>query len=166
MKKPILPTEIVLRFHPSKFLWGWWGLFSMAVLSSVWLCLPVAWAIAVSALYGLACVWQWTQLIATRWRFSVQTLQVDVFGEMSVSDACGQRWQVLVLPDSVVHHGLMVLHIAYLPSQPSVAEPHCQLPADKLWRLLRPRRLLILFDQADPAAQKAMRVWLNWGLRE
>jgi hypothetical protein len=170
MKKPILPTEIVLRFHPSKFLWGWWWLFSMAVLSSVWLCLPVAWAIAVSAIYALACVWQWTQLIATRWRFSVQTLQVDVFGQMSVSDACGHRWLIQVLSDSVVHHGLMVLHIAYLPSSPSATEtetqPQSQVSADKLWRLLRPRRLLILFDQADPAAQKAMRVWLNWGLRE
>ncbi|MFD0912876.1 hypothetical protein [Methylophilus luteus] len=119
-----------------------------------------------TTLYGLACGWQWTQLVATRWRFSVQTLQVDVFGQMSVSYASGQRWQILVLPDSVVHHGLMVLHIVYLPSPPSVAEPHCQVLADKLWRLLRPRRLLILFDQAEPAAQKAMRVWLNWGLRE
>lgn len=138
----------------------------MAVLSTVWLCLPVAWAIAVSALYGLACVWQWMQLVATRWRFSVQTLQVDVFGQMSVSDASGQRWHILVLPDSVVHHGLMVLHIAYLPSPPVNAEAQSQVSADKLWWLLRPRRLLILFDQAEPVSQKAMRVWLNWGQRE
>ncbi|MGQ2965536.1 hypothetical protein [Methylophilus sp.] len=166
MKKPILPTEIVLRFHPSKFLWGWWWLFSMAVLSSVWLCLPVVWAIAASFIYVVASVWQWTQLVATRWRFSPQTLRVDVFGEMSVTDTSGQRWLIKVLPDSVVHHGLIVLHIDYLPSQPLVAEAQMQEAADQRWRGLRPRRLLILFDQADAVAQKSMRVWLKWGLRE
>jgi hypothetical protein len=166
MKKPILPTEIVLRFHPSKFLWGWWLLFSMAVLFSVWLCLPVAWAIAGSAIYGLGCGWEWTQLVATRWRYSVQTLQVNVYGEMSVTDTSGQRWLVRVLPDSVVQHGLMVLHIDYLSSPPAAAEAQGPVPADKLWPWLRPRRLLILFDQADAVSQKAMRVWLNWGLRE
>lgn len=166
MKKPILPTEIVLRFHPSKFLWGWWLVFSMAVLLSLWVALPLLWAITATAIYLIACVWQWTQLVATRWKLSPQLLCVDVFGAMTVTNTLGQRWLVKVLPDSIVHHGLMVLHINYLELQPEVSEKEIDLSGHKIWQWLKPTRLLILFDHADTASQKALRVWLTWGLRE
>jgi hypothetical protein len=166
MKKPILPTEIVLRFHPSKFLWGWWLVFSMAVLLSLWVSLPVIWTIAGTVIYVVTCAWQWTQLVATRWKFSPQILHVDVFGEMTVTNISGQRWHIKVLPDSVVHHSLMVLHIDYLELQTEALDEEMTLSGDRLWRWMRPTRLLILFDQADTASQKALRVWLSWGLRE
>lgn len=163
MKKTILPTEIALRFHPSKFLWGWWLLFTMAVVTSLWLTLPPGWALGGIFLYGLACLWQWTQLVATTWYFSVQSLHVDVYGHMTITNTLRQCWQVKVLPDSVVHHACMVLHIAYLDLKPDQsAEGHSGLRL--MWKCLRPTRLLILFDQADAESQKALRVWLKWGL--
>lgn len=168
MKKPILPSEITLRFHSSKFLWGWWLVFSIAVSFSLWLSLPSIWALAGTLLYVTASFWHWTQLIATSWRFSVQALKVDVFGQMVITNAVGQRWRIGVLPDSVVHHGCMVLHIFYTELQINASEEinsaHHQKPL--LWRWLKPTRLLILFDHADTTAQKALRVWLKWGLRE
>ncbi|MGP1718420.1 MAG: hypothetical protein ACTS9Y_14695 [Methylophilus sp.] len=166
MKKPILPTGIVLRFHPSKFLWGWWLVFSMAVLLSLCACLPLSWAMTWVIIYAIACVWQWTQLLATCWQFSPQSLQVDVYGQMTVTNAAGQRWVVHVLSDSVVHHRLMVLHIDYLELQHETAEKEIPLSGRKMWQWLRPTRLLILSDHADTEAQKALRVWLTWGLRE
>lgn len=166
MKRTILPSEIMLRFHPSRFLWGWWLLFSIAVLICLWLCLPVAWASGLTCLYAIACGWQWTQLLATRWRFSVQALRVDVFGQMSVSNALGQRWHVQVLPDSMVHYGCLVLHIAYLELHTAAATDHGNEVTSWIWRCLRPTRLLVLFDHTDAASQRALRVWLKWGLRE
>lgn len=168
MKKPILPSEITLRFHPSKFLWGWWLVFSIAVLFSLWLSLSPRWAFGGTFFYATACFWQWTQLVATHWRFSVQQLSVDVFGQMIVMNALGQLWRIEVLPDSVVHHGCMVLHIAYTELKTDASEQMNNAYHQKpfLWQWLRPKRLLILFDQADAISQKALRVWLKWGLRE
>ncbi len=162
MKKNILSSEIVLRFHPSKFLWGWCLLFSIAVLFSLWLCLPVAWAAGLTLMYAMACGWQWTQWLATRWIFSVQALRVDVFGQMSIRNTLGQIWRIRVLPDSVVHYRCIVLHIAYLELQTA----HGKEGVLPLWRWLRPTRLLVLPDHADADAQRALRVWLKWGLRE
>ncbi len=168
MKKPILPSEITLRFHPSKFLWGWWLVFSIAVLFSLWLCLSPLWAFAGTLLYIAASLWQWTQLVASHWRFSVQQLKVDVFGQMTIINTIGQSWRIEVLPDSVVHHGCMVLHIAYTELQTDVSEEINNAGHQKpfLWQWLKPARLLILFDHAAPSSQKALRVWLKWGLRE
>lgn len=165
MKKPILPTEIALRFHPSKFLWGWWLLFSIAVLFSLWLCLSPIWALAGTLLYAAASLWQWTQLVGTHWPFSVQMLAVDVFGQMTLTNRSGQRWNIEVLPDSIVYPGCMVLHITYQELQP---DPDTDDNSDAtieqlLWKCLRPTRLLILFDHTDAASQKALRVWLKWG---
>lgn len=168
MKKPILPSEITLRFHPSKFLWGWWLVFSIAALFSLWLSLSPLWAFVGTLLYIAASLWQWTQLVGTQWRFSVQELKVDVFGHMTIINTIGQLWRVDVLPDSVVHHGYMVLHIAFTELHTGASEEfnraHDQKPF--LWRWLKPTRLLILFDHADTGAQKALRVWLKLGLRE
>jgi hypothetical protein len=168
IKKPILPSEITLCFHPSKFLWGWWLVFSIAVLFSLWLCLPAIWALAGTLLYASASVLQWTQLVATDWRFSIRMFNVDVFGQMSVTNALGQKWRIEVLPDSVVHHACMVLHIAYKECLFDTAEETDRATGEKLflWRWLRPERLLILFDHADAESQKALRVWLKWGLHE
>lgn len=169
MKKPILPTEIVLRFHPSKFLWGWWLVFSIFVLLCVWTYLSLLWAIGMSLVYVGASLWQWTQLIATKWDFSPQVLNVDVFGQMTLVNTSGQKWLIKVLPDSVVHHGCIVLHIEYLELQSDQFADSSQLVPDKqmiLWRCLRPTRILVLFDNADAALQKTLRVWLKWGLRE
>lgn len=168
MKKPILPTEIVLRFHPSKFLWGWWLVFSMAVLLCLWVCLPPWWALIGSLLYVITCCWQWTQLVATHWPFSPQALHVDVFGQMTVTNMLGQVWRIKVLADSVVHHGCIVLHIDYLELQSEASEGNGHAPDNPgvLWQCLRPRRLLVLFDHTDNASKKALRVWLKWGLRE
>ena len=44
MKKAILSTEIGLRLRPSKFLWGWWWLFSILVVFSLVYSLPWRWA--------------------------------------------------------------------------------------------------------------------------
>ncbi|HSI45271.1 MAG TPA: hypothetical protein VK950_03785 [Methylophilus sp.] len=167
MKKPILPTEIELRFHPSKFLWGWWLVFSMAVLLCLWVSLPLLWAIIGTVIYMIACVWQWSQLVATSWKFSPQLLSVDVFGTMTVTNTSGQRWLIKVLPESVVHHACMVLHIEYLELQSDALEENSNIPRHYmlLWRWLRPIRLLVLFDHADTASQKGLRVWLKWGLR-
>lgn len=165
MKKPILPSEITLRFHPSKFLWGWWLVFSIAVLFSLWLCLSSLWAFAGTLLYIAASFWQWMQLVASHLQYSVQELKVDVFGQMTIINKIGQLWRIEVLPDSVVHHGCMVLHIVYTELQTNVhEEADPQKPF--LWRWLKPTRLLILFDHADSRSQKALRVWLKWGLRE
>lgn len=168
MKKPILPTEIALRFHPSKFLWGWWLLFSIAVLFSLWLCLSPIWALAGTLLYAAASLWQWTQLVGTRWRFSVQMLAVDVFGQMTVTNRSGQRWHIEVLPDSIVYPGCIVLHIFYqeLQSDPSNESGQVSTTERSDWRWLKPKRLLVLFDHSDTAAQQALRVWLKWGLRQ
>lgn len=168
MKKPILPTEIVLRFHPSRFLWGWWLLFSMAVLLCLWVYVPPLWAIAGSIVYLIASLWQWTQLVATNWHFSPQRLNIDVFGQMTVTNTLSHVWRIKVLPDSVVHHACIVLHIDYLELQSDASEENSQMPEHYtlLWRWLRPTRLLILSDHAEPASQKALRVWLKWGLRE
>ena len=113
-------------------------------------------------MYAIACGWQWTQWLATRWRFSVQVLRVDVFGQMFITNALGQRWLIQVLPDSVVHYGCIVLHIAYLELQTGSGDD--RMPW--IWRYLRPTRLLILLDHADADAQRALRVWLKWGLGE
>ncbi|HSH87363.1 MAG TPA: hypothetical protein VK958_08970 [Methylophilus sp.] len=164
MKKPILPSEITLRFHPSNFLWGWWLVFSTAVLFSLWLSLSPLWAFFSTLVYAAASFWQWTQLVATTSKFSVQKFSVDVFGQMTITNTLGQWWRIEVLPDSVVHHRCMVLHLAYAELQSEVSEEKYSTQLQDLWRLLRPTRLLILFDHADPNSQKALRVWLKWGL--
>jgi hypothetical protein len=160
MKKPILPSEIVLRFHPSKFLWGWWLLFSIAVLVCLWICLPLMWAASMTLIYNTACFWQWTQLVGTHWKLSVQTLKVDVFGQMFVKNTLGQYWHINVLPDTFVHQHCIVLHIDYLEQ---LAEPEeAQLKEKWVWRWMRPTRLLILFNQTDCDAHRELRVWLKW----
>jgi hypothetical protein len=159
MKKPILPTEIVLRFHPSKFLWGWWLLFSMAVLLSLWVSLPLLWAITGTVSYVAACLWQWTQLVATRWRWSIQTLKTDVFGQMFVVNTLGQQSPIKVLSDSVVHHHCIVLHISYLESMAGEGMP-CQ---NHIIGWMQPTWLLILPDHTDRNSHRELRVWLTWG---
>lgn len=167
MKKPILPSEITLRFHPSQFLWGWWLVFSIAVLFSLWLSLSPLWACVGTLLYVGAGFWEWTQLVATQWRCSVHELKVDVFGQMAIIDTMGRLWRIEILPESVVHHGCMVLHIAYKELQKEAYdEADARLKDSFLSKYLRPTRLLILFDHADTSSQKALRVWLKWGLRD
>lgn len=165
MKKAILSSEIGLRLRPSKFLWGWWWLFSILVVFSLVDCLPPVWAALGVLAYLLACVWQWTQLPATRWPWSVQSLRVDVFGQMTLTDKRGQIWSLIVLPDTVVHPACIVLHISALALQAD-ASTLVQTPSTPMMRWLRPKRLLILSDQADTQALQALRVWLKWGLRE
>lgn len=111
----------------------------------------------------LACMWQWTQLLATRWPWSVHQLRVDVFGHMSVTNAQGQAWSFKVEPDTVVHPACMVLHLKDLQSLENDAGD-----GNQAWyaRWLLPGRLLILPDQADAQSLQALRVWLKWGLRE
>ncbi len=165
MKKAILSSEIGLRFRPSKFLWGWGWLFSMLVVFSLVYSLPLRWAALAVLAYILVCVWQWTQLPATRWPWSVQSLRVDVFGQMTLTDKRGQTWSFAVLPDSVVHPACIVLHLtAFVPQE--IERVLVKTPSALMTRLLRPKRLLILPDQADTQALQALRVWLKWGLRE
>ena len=163
MKKAILSSEIGLRFRPSKFLWGWWVVFSILVLFSLVYSLPTLWAVLGLLAYTLWCAWQWTQLLATRWPWSVHALRVDVFGHMSLTNAKGQAWSFKLKPDTVVHPACMVLHLNGLELQENEAGE-----LDQAWfaRWLFPKRLLILPDQADAQSLQALRVWLKWGLRE
>lgn len=165
MKKAILSSEIGLRLRPSKFLWGWGWLFSMLVVLSLVYSLPLLWAALAVLVYMLVCVWQWTQLPATRWPWSVQSIRVDVFGQMTLTDKRGQIWSLIVLPDTVVHPACIVLHISALALQAD-SSTLVQTPSTPMMRWLRPKRLLILSDQADTQALQALRVWLKWGLRE
>lgn len=164
MKKAILASEIGLRFRPSLFLWGWWGIFSILVIASLVYSLTPAWAFFVLLAYLLASLCQWTQLLATRCPWSVHQLRVDVFGHMTLIDARGLTWSFNVKPSTVVHPLCLVLHLTDL--QPVNNDMTFQ--ADQAWyqRWLQPRRLLILSDQADTHALQALRVWLKWGLRE
>lgn len=165
MKKAILSSEIGLRLRPSKFLWGWGWLFSMLVVLSLVYSLPLRWAALAVLVYMLVCVWQWTQLPATRWPWSVQSIKVDVFGQMTLTDKRGQIWSLIVLPDTVVHPACIVLHISALALQAD-SSTLVQTPSTLMMRWFRPTRLLILPDQADTQALQALRVWLKWGLRE
>jgi hypothetical protein len=165
MKKAILSSEIGLRLRPSKFLWGWGWLFSMLVVFSLVYSLPLRWAALAVLAYILVCVWQWTQLPATRWPWSVQSLRVDVFGQMTLTDKRGHTWSFAVLPDSVVHPACIVLHLtALVPEEDELSL--VKTPSALMTRWFRPKRLLILPDQADTQALQALRVWLKWGLRE
>ena len=163
MKKAILSTEIGLRLRPSKFLWGWWWLFSILVVLSLVYSLPWRWAALAVLGYLLACMWQWTQLPATRWAWSAQSIRVDVFGQMTLTDKRGQTWALTVLPDTVVHPACVVIHMAdLLQQQEEGGVPDAQRPS-LLTRSLSPKRLLILPDQVHGGALKALRVWLKWG---
>jgi hypothetical protein len=164
MKKAILASEIGLRFRPSLFLWGWWGIFSILVSYSLVYSLPPGWALMALVAYLLASAWQWTQWLATRWPWSVHALRVDVYGQMTLIDARGLTWSFKVKPSTVVHPLCLVLHLTDL--QPVNNDMTFQ--ADQTWyqRWLQPRRLLILSDQVDTHALQALRVWLKWGLRD
>lgn len=168
MKKPILPTEIVIAFHPSLYLWGWLGFFSMLVVGVLAYCLPWPIAFAAMLLYAIYLLWQYTQLVATRREQSIRTLRVDVFGQLSVVDGLGRRWVAQVLPDTVVHGYGLVIHLHYLDE--ATADAHGVNQSDDhkasslICRWLRPTRLLILPDHADAESLRALRVWLRWGL--
>lgn len=169
MKKPILPTEIVIAFHPSLYLWGWLGFFSILVVGALAYCLP--WPIAIGAmmLYAIYLLWQYTQLIATRRMQSIRTLRVDVFGQLSVMDGLGRRWVAEVLSDTVVHRYGLVIHLHYLDEVTADAQDvkvsdDSKVPS-VICRWLRPTRLLILPDHANAESLRALRVWLRWGLR-
>lgn len=161
MKKPILPSEIEISFHPSYFLWGWYIVFSMLVLFSLWVCLPWMWGVLLSLAYLLVSLWHYRQQVATSWRFSVQKLKVSVYGEMTLINRLGQCWRVNVLPDTVVHPWCMVLSLQYPPDDNSAWIE--LLGCDDYW--VQPRRLLILPDHAPCASLGALRVWLKWGLK-
>lgn len=160
IKKPILASEIALRFHPSTFLWGWWVIFSIMVMTALTMTLSAGWAVAVAMGYLLACLWHATQLVAMPWGWSVHHLRIDVFGQAAIMNRHGQWWRIHILPDSVVHARCLVLHIAYLEPLEDAGAVVPLLP----W--LTSSRLLILFDQAESSSQQALRVWLKWGLRE
>lgn len=168
MKKAILSSEIGLRLRPSLFLWGWWCLFSILVVLSLLYCLPPAWAALGLLSYVLACLWQWMQLPATRWPWSVQSLRVDVFGQMTLTNTRGELWSFKLQPDTVVHPACLVLHVRDVVQlqEAGALHTHTQGSLHVLTRWLQPKRLLILPDQADAQALKALRVWLKWGLRE
>lgn len=160
MKKPILPSEIEIAFHRSHFLLGWCLFFSTAVLLSIWCCLPWPWSAGLIMGYLLACVWQYGQWLSTGWRYSVHSLNVDVYGQMHLMSRCGQLWPVSVLSDSVVHPWCIALHLRYHIQDDPASEGSVR------WPWLRPRYLLILPDHADRTSLRALRVWLRWGLRE
>lgn len=160
MKKPILPSEIEIFFHPSNFLWGWSVVFSMLVLGTVWYCLPWPWSVTLTAIYLLACLWSYSQQLATGWRLSVQSLRVDVYGEMTLVNTLGQVWKVSVLPETVVHPWCMVLHIEF---QSLLDAEEADVLSWHHWLL--PRRLLILPDHTGKQSLSALRVWLRWGLK-
>ncbi|WP_029148746.1 hypothetical protein [Methylophilus sp. 5] len=138
----------------------------MLVVFSLLYCLPAGWAALGLFAYGLACIWQWMQLAATRWAWSVQSLRVDVFGHMTFTNALGQTWSFRVLADTVVHPACIVIHLTDLVQQQEVSavpdHPRQKFFTD--W--LHPKRLLILPDQADASSLKALRAWLKWGAHE
>ncbi|MDP8568408.1 protein YgfX [Methylophilus aquaticus] len=168
MKKPILPTEILIALHPSLYLWGWLGFFSMLVVGVLAYCLPWPIAFAAILLYAIYLLWQYTQLVATRHEHSIRTLRVDVYGQLSVVDGLGRRWFAEVLPDTVVHRYGLLIHLHYL-DEATADEQGVKESADRktnslMSRWLRPTRLLILPDHADAESLRALRVWLRWGL--
>ncbi len=165
MKKAILPSEIDLHFKTSYLLWGWCGLFSILILVCVSRFLPTVFAVAALLMYGLACFWQWLQLPATRWSWSAQSLRVDVYGRMTLTNTFGQTWSFSVRGDSVVHPACIVLHLGNLALTVEGNQTHDTEPLPFLSRFCMPKRLLILPDQADAQTLKALRVWLKWGLQ-
>lgn len=155
MKKAILTSEIDLRFRPSIFLWGWLGLFSILVCFSLWYCLPVRWAVPASMGYAALLFWQCRTLPAMRAMSSVQTLHVDVYGQMTVSTRDGRQWLCEVLPASVVQPAYLILHLqSQLNHEADMGQALPGCPAS---------HLLVMFDQAEASQLKALRVWLRWG---
>lgn len=127
----------------------------MLVMACLWWKLAFVWALSATAVYGLASGWHWMQLVATPWKHSIQSVRVDVYGQMTVVNRAGQVYQVSVLPDSVVHPWCLVLHLQMLPLHEAAPE---SMP--------RTQRMLLLPDQADSASLTALRVWLRWGRLE
>ncbi|TXI47060.1 MAG: hypothetical protein E6Q52_01520 [Methylophilus sp.] len=138
----------------------------MLVVFSLLYCLPPTWAALGLLIYLLACLWQWMQLPATRWPWSVQSLRVDVFGQMTLTNTCGELWSFKLQPDSVVHPACLVLHVTEVVQLQEAGALHVQDSLHFLTHWLQPKRLLILPDQADAQVLKSLRVWLKWGLRE
>jgi hypothetical protein len=153
MKKAILSSEIDLRLQPSYFLWGWWCLFSMLVMACLCWKLPFGWALCGIGLYCVVSGWQWTQLVATSWKQSIQTMRVDVFGHMTITNRAGQRYEASVLADSVVHPWCLVLHLHLRAMDEDSPTEAC----------VRNQRILLLPDQVNKRHLKAFRVWLRWG---
>lgn len=153
MKKTILPVEIEISLHPSKFLWGWLLGFSILCLACVWLCLPPWWAILITGVYLLSGYGQYQRLPATAGHYSPQQLRVDVYGDMTLRNRAGQCWQIEVLTDSVLRGRWLVLHIRYLnmPESPET------LPTNQL-----PVYLPLFFDQMHADAFRRLNVFLRW----
>lgn len=137
----------------------------MLVVFSLVYSLPFVWAALGVLAYMLACLWQWTQLPAMHWAWSVQALRVDVFGQMTLSDKQGRIWSFKLRPDTVVHSACMVLHLADLDREEVDMTTH-PVTLTFIARWFQPKRLLILADQGDAQALQSLRVWLKWGLRE
>lgn len=153
MKKAILSSEIDLRLQPSYLLWGWWCLFSMLVVACLWWKLPFGWAVSGTGLYCIVSSWQWTQLVATPWKHSIQTIRVDVFGHMTITNRSDQVYQATVLADSVVHPWCLVLHLHLDAMDEDSSTESCA----------RNQRILLLPDQVEKGQLTAFRVWLRWG---
>lgn len=165
MKKAILPSEIDLHFKTSYLLWGWCGLFSILIVVCVSHFLPTAFAVVGLCIYSLACFWQWMQLPGTRWAWSAQSLRVDVYGQMTLTNTQGQTWSFSVRGDSVVHPACIVLHLGDVALTVDGDQAHDVERLPFLSRFWMPKRLLILPDQTDAQTLKALRVWLKWGLQ-
>ncbi len=161
MKKAILPAEITLALQASQLLLGWLLLIStLAVVCVLWslslvmalpLCLLlVAWASRQVRKHALLC-------LPSSWR----GLRVDMYGRMFVQDNRQQWHAVEILPQSVVHPYLMILH--FKPSERDGLKHHFFKRI--LISLLGENVMVILPGQAEAEDLRRLRVWLRWRLR-
>lgn len=152
-KKAILPAEIRIDLHPSKFLWGWLLCFSTLCLCCLWVSLPVIQASVLTLGFAIALVQAWKQLPAVRYASSLRCLRIDVYGEMTVSSQTQSMQHVVVLPTSVVHRWAMLLHVR----EQGVLSGQS--------RLGKVRYMVLLPDHMRAEDWRALSVWLRWGWR-
>lgn len=163
MKKPILAQALKIKLIHSKLLWGWLLLFSILVMFAISVSLNLTSGLCLAIVYALAAL-RWCQQHLGQSR--IQQIQVNVLGELFLTNTLNQTLQVKVLAGSVVHPWLMIVHFEpLLPNQASSATPWW----GGCWRWLRvsmwqTNTLLILPDQATEADLSAFRRWLRWGL--
>lgn len=160
MKKAILPAEITLALQASQLLLGWLLLIStLAVVCVLW-SLSLVMALPLCALSVAWANWQVRKHALLSLPSSWRGLRVDVYGRMFVQDNRQQWHAVEILPESVVHPYLMILH--FKPSEGDGLKHHFFKRV--LIRISGANVMVILLDQASAESRRQLRVWLRWGL--
>lgn len=118
---------------------------------------------------ALLCYCAWVTRVVMRLCGSHRLLflRVDVYGQMTLAMQSGGIRQVVLLPDSVVHRWLMVLHVRDLPFMHDTLgeDSHREDSLGKIKAVPANShtRLVLLPDQVSAQAWRKLRVWLHWG---